>query len=97
MSSRVSSLRDADAARIERGELLSWEQTLKMFGRPDFKFRLMNLSGKALLDNRHIIEAVRNCLDLSTIKPGFKYSILPGRAHKGDQLDEVRARRELTS
>ena len=96
-SPRVAPVRDSDVARGRRGELISWDETLRMFGRPDFKWRLMNLSGKSLLDNRDLVEAVHNCLDLSTIKPGFKYSILPGRAHKGDRLDEVRARRELTS
>ena len=96
-SPRGPASREVDIAVTKRGELLSWDATLKMFGRTDFKWRLMNLSGRALLDNKDIVDAVHNCLDLSTLTPGRKLSILPGRAHAGDQLDEVRARRELTS
>ena len=89
-------VRDSDVARVPRGELLSWDDTLKMMGRTDFKWRLRNLSGRALLDNRDLVDAVHNCLDLSSCS-GQKYSILPGRAHPGDRFDENRARRELTS
>lgn len=86
-----------DVNQARRGELLSWDDTLKLMQRSDFKQRLVSLSGRVLLDNRELVAAVHNCLDLSSIAPGSRVKILPGRAHPGDRLEENRARRELTS
>lgn len=65
--------------------------------RTDFKQRLVTLSGRALLESRELVSAVARCLDLSSIAPGAKFQILPGRPHPTDHFDENRARRQLTS
>ena len=90
-----ASVRDSDVKRVAQGKLVSWEATQKMLLRSDFKLRLMTLNAKCLLDNSELIENVRTCLDLSSIKPGQKFNILPGRQHAGDRDNDVRERREL--
>ena len=94
-STHRPSVRESDVARAGKGELLSWEQSLRMLQRADFKFRLMNLNGRVLLDNAELIENVRSCLDLSSITPEHKVEILPGRSHAGDRDADVVKRREL--
>ena len=94
-SERRPAVRESDARRTAKGELMTWDDTQKMLLRPDFKFRLMHLNGRALLDNQDLIDNVRTCLDLSNLKLSRKVAILPGRAHPSDRDAEVVERREL--
>ena len=96
-SPRTPAVRESDVRRGKPGDLVSWEDSLKMMGRTDFKWRVLHLDGRTLLDNRDLIVAVQTCLDLSSIMPKQRFEILPGRAHPGDQFYEARAQRELTS
>lgn len=94
-SPRRPAVRDSDLKRGADGHLLSWEATQKMLQRSDFKLRLINFNGMCLQGKAELVENVRKCLNLSSIKPGQMINILPGRAHSGDRDDGVRERREL--
>ena len=87
----------ASPRRTRGNELISWKESLTILARTDFKWRLMNLNGKSLLNNTELVDVVRSYLDLSSIQPSHRYTILPGRSHPGDRDEAKRARRELVS
>ena len=96
-SCKDESVRRSVARRGKQREILSWKDSVQMLARSDFKWRLMNLNGKALLDNAALVDEVRSCLDLSSLQSDHRYTILPGRSHPGDDREDFRARREFTS
>lgn len=86
------------SARDSRTDkLMTWRDSVEQFAKPNFKWRLRNLNGRKLLESAELVEAVRAVLDLSTIKQGQPFTILPGRSHPGDTSEQAKSRRELTS
>ena len=96
-SFQVAAVRRSDVPRATAGELLDWEESLRLLRRSDFKWRLLRLNATSLLDNQELVAVVNSCLDLRSIRPDETYSVLPGRAFPGDFERQATMRRELTS
>ena len=47
-SGKELAVRKSDTKRVKSTALLPWKEALQCMARPDFKWRLMNLNGKAL-------------------------------------------------